>query len=300
MTNYQTFGVEDEVRLGQGVVRYREMGEGPPIVFVHGLLVNSALWREVIPPLARHYRCIAPDLPLGGHRVPMNPDADLSPAGVARIVADFMETLNLRDVTLVGNDTGGAICQIVVAKNPGRLSRLILTNCDSYEAFFPLLLEPFHYGAKFLGQRFADALAWFLQARLSQRVLMKTVAIRRMETATLDAYMKPLIEKPEVRRDLTRFLSQVSNHYTLDAARSFGSFDPPVLIAWGENDIFFPSKLARRLQRDFPHAELHFIPDSRAFVPEDQPERLSALILGFLGSGSSLGDADDNASDHRA
>ncbi|CAN5602675.1 alpha/beta fold hydrolase [soil metagenome] len=278
----QTFGETKEIRLQQGIVRYREMGEGPPIVFVHGILVNSTLWREVIPPLARHYRCIAPDLPLGGHQVPMNPDAELSPGGVARIVADFLEALDLRDITLVGNDTGGAICQIVVARHPERLSRLIFTNCDAYEAFFPLLLKPFPYGAKFFGRRFVDFIALILRLRVAQRVLLKTVATRRMDVGTLDSYMKSLIHEPEIRRDLTHFLSQVSNRYTLDAARSFANFDRPVLIVWGENDIFFSSKLAKRLQRDFPDATLEFVPKSCTFVPEDQPERLVELIRDFV------------------
>lgn len=282
MTNSQMFGETQEVQLGQGVVRYREMGKGAPLVFVHGILVNSALWREVIPPLAQHYRCIAPDLPLGGHQVPLNPDADLSPAGVAQIVADFLEALDLQDVTLVGNDTGGAICQIVVSRHPERLSRLVLTNCDSYEAFFPTLLRPFHYGAKFFGQRFVDVVAWTLRARFTQRALLKLVAIRRMDVATLDAYMEPSIRECGVRRDLTKFLGQVSNHYTLDAARGFGDFDRPVLIAWGENDFIFSSKLGRRLQQDFPNATFESVPGSRAFVPEDKPERLSSLIRNFM------------------
>ncbi len=282
MSDDQTFGESKEVELGQGVVRYRALGEGPPIVFVHGILVNSVLWRGVAPPLAEHFRCIAPDLPLGGHPVPLNPDADLGPKGVAQIVADFMEALDLRDVTLVGNDTGGAICQIVVAEHPGRLSRLVLTNCDSYEAFFPALLQPFHYGAKFFGRRFVDLVAWTLRARLTQRVLLKLVAIRRMDNLTLDAYLEPLIQKPEVRRDLTKFLAQISNRYTLDASHSFGNFDHPVLIAWGKNDPIFSSKLARRLQQDLPGATLKFIPGSRAFVPEDRPEQLARLILDFV------------------
>ena len=284
MASARTFGETKEVELEQGVVWYRELGEGPPLVFVHGILVNGTLWREVAPPLAQHYRCIVPDLPLGGHQVPLNPDADLSPAGVAQIIADFLEALDLRDVTLVGNDTGGAICQIVVARHPGRLSRLVLTNCDAYEAFFPTPLKPFHYGAKFLGQSFTNFLAWALRARFAQRTLMKTVAIRQMDTAILDAYMEPLIRTPEVRRDLTKFLSRVSNHYTLEAARSFRGFDCPVLIVWGEKDFFFSPKLARRLQQDFPDATLEFVPGSRAFVPEDQPEQLAGLIRDFMRS----------------
>ena len=284
MQSSRTLSNMKEVRLEQGVVRYREAGEGPTIVFVHGILVNGLLWREVMPHLTEHYRCIAPDLPLGGHQVPMDLDADLGPAGVAQVVSDFMEALDLQNVTLVGNDTGGAICQIVVAKHPERLSRLVLTNCDAYKEFFPWLVQPFHYGAKFFGRRFADTLAWTLRAQFARRILMWTLAERRVDTTTLAAYMEPLIHEPGVRRDLTKFLNQVSKRHTLDAARSFGAFDRPVLIVWGDNDFLFSPKLARRLQQDFPDSTLRFLSKCRAFVPEDRPERLVELIQDFVQS----------------
>jgi pimeloyl-ACP methyl ester carboxylesterase len=181
------------IRLGSGVIRYREVGNGPVLLFVHGVLANGTLWREVVLRLSEHFRCIVPDLPLGGHAVPMDRDADLTPPGVARIVADLLEALDLRDVTLVGNDTGGAICQIVVAEHPERIGSLVLTNCDAYEAFFPLLLSPFQYATRFFGVRFVDLLALVLRTRVAQRALFKTVATRPIDDATLDAYATPLI-----------------------------------------------------------------------------------------------------------
>jgi pimeloyl-ACP methyl ester carboxylesterase len=271
-----------EIRLGQGSVRYRDVGRGEPILFVHGVLVNGELWREVVWGLSGRYRCVVPDLPLGGHSVAMRPEADVSPRGVAKIVADFMEALGLRDVTLVGNDTGGAICQILIANHPERIGRLVLTNCDAYEAFFPALLMPFHYGAHFIGTRFTELLAWSLRARPVQHVLHWTVARRRVDEAVLDFYFAPLVRDARVRRDLTRFLAQVSNRHTLEAARSFSSFRRRVLIVWGEDDFFFLTRYARRLERDFPDATLEFLPGSRAFVPEDRPERLAELIETFL------------------
>ncbi|HET7478497.1 MAG TPA: alpha/beta fold hydrolase, partial [Rubrobacteraceae bacterium] len=142
-----------EVRLEHGVIRYREAGSGPALVFVHGILVNGTLWRHVVARLSEKFRCIVPDLPLGSNSIPLGADADLSPEDVARIVADLIETLNLEDVTLIGNDTGGAICQIVIAEHSDKVSRLVLTNCDAYEAFFPLLLRPFQYAARIFGVR---------------------------------------------------------------------------------------------------------------------------------------------------
>ena len=126
-----------EAKLPQGTIRYAETGDGPPIVFVHGLLVDGRLWRKVTPLLEDRFRCIVPDLPLGSHTTPMNPDADLSPPGLARIVAGFLEALDLEDVILVANDTGGAISQITAANHPERIGRLLLTNCDAFENFLP-------------------------------------------------------------------------------------------------------------------------------------------------------------------
>jgi pimeloyl-ACP methyl ester carboxylesterase len=273
-----------EVRLEQGVVRYSEVGTGPTLLFVHGVMANGVLWRDVVASLTGCFRCIVPDLPLGGHSVSMRPDADLTPRGVARIVVDLMEVLDLRDVTLVGNDTGGAICQVVISEHPERVRRLVLTDCDAYDAFFPVVIGGlFRYAARFFGTRLVDFLAWLLRARLAQRAMFKGVAFRRPDEETLDAYYTPLIQNPGVRRDLTKFLRAVSKRYTLEAARSFPGFEHPVLIVWGSKDLLLSSRLAVRLQQDFPDAWLEIIDGSRTFVPEDRPERLAELIREFHG-----------------
>ena len=137
-----------EVQLPQGTLRYRDDGSGEPIVFLHGLLVNGRLWERVTERLASDFRCIVPDLPLGSHSVPMNPDADLSPPGVARLVVDLLDSLGLDRVTLVGNDSGGAISQLVATSAPERISRLVLTNCDAYDNFPPKLFAYFKPAAK--------------------------------------------------------------------------------------------------------------------------------------------------------
>ncbi len=270
-----------EARLDGGRIRYRDVGTGPVLFFVHGILVNGTLWRHVVARLSGRFRCIVPDLPLGGHSIPMETGADMSPPGVARMAAGLMRELDLRDVTLVGNDTGGAICQLVISNHPERIGRLVLTNCDAYEAFFPTVLSPFQVLARLFGTRFVDLLAWTLRTRFAQRALVKTVSLSSVDDATLDANMGPLIQDPGVRRDLARFLGSVSNRYTLEAARSFPGFDRPVLIAWGLEDFFFSPRLALRMQHDFPDARLEAVPGSRAFVPEDKPEQLTQLIEAF-------------------
>ena len=89
-----------------GTLEYRERGTGPVLVFVHGAAVNGDLWRKVVPALAAAHRCIALDVPLGGHSIALDGEPDLSLFGVAAIVADFLEALDLTEVTIVGNDTG--------------------------------------------------------------------------------------------------------------------------------------------------------------------------------------------------
>src|SRR5258708_18468737 len=271
-----------EVSLPQGTVRYCDQGTGPTLVFIHGLVANSLLWRRAIPRLVSQFRCIAPDLPLGAHSLPLQPDADLSPLGVAQLVADFLEALDLHEVTLIGNDTGGAICQLVIAHHPQRITRLVLTNCDAFEHFFPPLVSPFHYGARVFGIRFANFLSWVLRARSAQRLFVAALAHRRPELEELEAFFHPLLHLPEARRDMSRFLHAVSNPYTLEAARCFSGFGHPVLLLWGKDDPFFSHRLARRLQQAFPHARLHFLSHCRAFVPVDQPEVLAHQITEFV------------------
>src|SRR3954454_18378020 len=125
MSISEALGEQHEVNLPQGTIRYRDRGQGPPIVFVHGALVNGDLWRKVVPELAKDFRCVTPDLPLGSHEIPMPANADLSPPAVAKLIADFLAALDLTDVTLVGNDTGGAMCQLVVTSHPERIGRLV-------------------------------------------------------------------------------------------------------------------------------------------------------------------------------
>jgi len=267
--------------LPSGTLRYREVGSGPPVVFVHGLLVNGDLWRQIVPPLSGNFRCVVPDLPLGGHLPAMPADADLSPLGLARLVADFLVALDLRDVTLVGSDTGGAISQIVIARHPERIARLVLANCDAYEHCLPLLVAPFKWGAFVPG--FVAALAGAVRLLpLVGRLLYALLARHNPGRATLDGYFAPFIRDSGVRRDVTKALRGVAGRHTLAAARAFPGFRKPVLIVWGEDDFVFSKRDAVRLQRDFPNARLELVARSRTLVCEDQPERLVASLADFL------------------
>jgi pimeloyl-ACP methyl ester carboxylesterase len=276
-------GEPREVNLSSGTIRYRERGAGEPIVFLHGLLYTGDLWRNVVPHLASAYRCIAPDLPLGAHFPPMNPDADLTPPGLARLVVDFLDRLELRTVTLVGNDTGGVICQLVAAHHPARLDRLVLTPCDAFDNFLPIPL------------RYAQGLGWVPGAMHALPRLLAVEQVqglpialgwltkRGFDPAVLDAALQPLRRDPGVRRDLAKVLRGISSRYTVAAAKRLRAFDRPTLIAWAEEDRLFPIAHADRLAGILPNAVVVRIKDSYSFVPEDQPDHLARLIAAFLG-----------------
>lgn len=271
-----------EANLPQGTIRYTETGDGPPIVFVHGLLVDGRLWRKVTPLLDDRFRCIVPDLPLGSHTTPMNPDADLSPPGLARIVAGFLEALDLDDVVLVANDTGGAISQITAANHPERIGRLILTNCDAFENFPPPAFKPMIAAAKTPGG--LKALMAPMRSRAVRKTPMAFGALSHgdIPNEVTDAWVGPMLDNASIRRDAGKTIRGMSPDVTLAAAERFPTFTKPVLVAWGADDKFFPLDTGRRLATMFPEGRFEEIRGARTFVSEDQPERLGALIADFV------------------
>ena len=270
----------NEARQPQGTIRYRELGTGEPILLVHGLLTNGELWGEVAPLLAKDFRVIVPDWPLGSHSIPLKPGADLSPLGLARIIADFMSELGLENVTLVGNDTGGAICQLVAVHHPERLGRLVLTPCDAYENFLPPAFRPLQALARIPGAMFV--LAQSMRPSVARRLpIAYGWVTKRADDALTRSWIAPALSSPAIRRELASILTGISNHYTLQAAEHFGEFTKPVLIAWAPEDRFFKLRYGERLAAAFPDAHLELIEDSYTFVPIDQPERTANLIAAF-------------------
>jgi pimeloyl-ACP methyl ester carboxylesterase len=273
------------VELPQGTVSYRDSGEGEPLVFMHGLLMNGTIWDSVVADLQATYRCIVPELPLGAHPVALRADADVSPLGVAQLVDDFLAALELEAVTLIGNDSGGAIAQLVAAHHPQRLGRLVLTPCDAYENFLPPLFRYLQLAA-----RVPMAPNVLLQGMRIPGVRRTPIAFgwlakKRIDSKLLDAWLGPAMQSSSVRRDLTKLLRGISSRDTITAVERLKSADLPVLVAWAPEDRFFPMKYGERLARDIPGATLVTIEDSYTLVSLDQPERTSQLIAEFVRKG---------------
>jgi pimeloyl-ACP methyl ester carboxylesterase len=270
-----------ELTLPQGTLNVRDTGSGSPIVFVHGALVDGTLWRKVVPLLEGEFRCIAPDWPLGSHPRPMNTDADLSPRGVAHLIADALDALELEDVTLVGNDTGGALCQLLVTERPERVGRLVLTNCDAFETFPPKLFKPLVWGAKVPPLLTAAVLPmrWRPMRRLP--IAYGKLTVRPVPHEVSDGWLRPFMSQRGVRRDTVKLLSALDPRDTLAAAEKLSGFDKPALLAWGNADRAFPISLAHRLAERLPNARVEEIAGARTFVAEDQPERLARAIADF-------------------
>jgi pimeloyl-ACP methyl ester carboxylesterase len=274
-------GEQKEVSLPQGTIRYRERGNGEPIVFVHGLLVNGDLWRKVVPSLAKDFRCITPDWPLGSHDVPMNPDADLTTGGAAQLIGDFIAALGLENVTLVGNDSGGALSQIVVTDHAEHIGRLVLTPCDAFEVFPPALFKYLGVLARIPGGVFELAQTMRIRPLRRLPIAFGWLTKKPLDREISDSYVRPVISNSGTRRDTAKFIKGIQPERLLTASRKLKDFDRPVLVAWAGDDRFFKLNLGKRLAAAFPKARFEVVEDSRTFVPEDQPERLAELIAAF-------------------
>ena len=274
-----------DARLPQGIVRYRELGTGEPIVLIHGLLVNSLLWAEVAEALADDFRVIVPDLPLGSHTQPLSPGADLTPPGLAKLIADFLAALDLNNVTLVGNDTGGALCQLVAVHHGERVGQLVLTPCDCYESFPPPAFAPLMALGRVPGA--LRTIGNLMRPRFAQRlpIAYGWLSKKPIDDEMMRSFLRPIQTDRRIRDELAAVLRGVDKRHTLEAAKHFGTFERPVLIAWASEDRFFKLSSAERLARDFPNARLEQIDDSLTFVPIDQPRRLAERISGFLTHG---------------
>lgn len=261
--------------LEQATISYRVLGPDdsshPPVLFVHGILVDHRLWLKVAEALAaKGFRCILPDLPLGSHTTPV-PDAALtSPESVAELVHQFIVHLDLDDVTLVGNDTGGGLSQLLIDAHPERIGRVVLTNCDAFEQF-----PPFPFNVVFAAMRsprMIRALAAPMRIPAIRHSPLGYGLLLQRDDALTASWLEPAIGDPRIAQNLATLLRGVRAADLTDVAVRLPRYTKPVTLVWGMADTSFKPALGRRLAAVFPDATFVEVPGARTFVSLDAPQ----------------------------
>jgi pimeloyl-ACP methyl ester carboxylesterase len=274
-----------EIELSAGTIDYFDTGgSGPVIVLLHGLLMDNSLWAGPVDLLSGEFRCVAPTLPMGAHRHPIRADADLSLPGIAGLVTELIDRLDLSGVTLVGNDTGGALVQLMVGQGAARIDRIVLVSCDAFDNFPPGLtgralaltgkLPPMLFGLFMQQMRF----------RPIRRLPIAFGWLTKRGDAWTERWMKPILRQPEIRRDTVRMLRAMVRRPDplADAADALRLFDRPALVVWAGEDRVMPPAHGRRLAQLLPQGQLVEIADSYTLVPLDQPKELADVIGSFV------------------
>lgn len=275
-------GEARELSLPSGSLLYHDVGSGPTLVFVHGLLVNANLWRKMVERLKGDFRCVVLDLPVGSHIRTLPSDASNGPIDVANMIVDAIEALGLEDVTLVGNDSGGAMSQVIVTTRPERIARLVLTSCDYRDNFPPKMFGYFKPTMAIPGgfKLMANSLRFNFVRRLP--IAYGWLTHRPIDRDAEDSYRLPPMLNAAVRNDTRKFINGADVAITNQAADRLGDFKKPVLIAWSADDRVFPRKDAEALAASFPDSRLEWVQDSYTFSMEDNPDRLAGLVRDFV------------------
>lgn len=272
------------VELAAGPVEYLDTGgDGPVIVLAHGVPMDHRAWSDVIPRLDG-FRVIAPTLPLGGHRRPMRPDADLSQRGQAHIVADLLRTLDVHDVTLVLNDWGGGQFMI----NDGltdRVGRLALATCEAFDNFPPRPARVMSLAARVPGGFWL--LLQLMRSRAFCRASYGPMSVAGLDPELVRDWFTPALTDAGVRRDFAAFArGNPSPAEQRDLASGWATFTRPVLVVWGDDDTLMPADHAARLAQLYPDARLIRLAQCSTLVGIDQPERIAELLREFVGEAS--------------
>jgi pimeloyl-ACP methyl ester carboxylesterase len=273
-----------EIELSGGTIEYEDTGgDGPVLVLLHGVAMDSSLWRNVVAELRSDHRCVVPTIPLGAHRRPMRPDADLSILAMVRLVAEFLEKLDLRRVTLVGNDWGGA--QLLVSEGlDERVGRLVLASCEAFENYPPGIPgRALAQAARIPGGLYLAFQSLRLRSLRRLPTTWGWMSKNPVPDQVMDEWFRPLQTQREVRRDLRKYATSIPpKKVLLEWAERLRSFDRPALVMWAEEDRVMPREHGRRLAELFPRGQLVEIPDSYTLIPEDQPGELARAIRGFV------------------
>lgn len=272
------------VELSAGTIEYEDTsGSEPAIVFVHGVLMDNSVWRVVIRELAVDHRCVAPTLPLGAHLHHLRPGSDHSMRGIANLLVEFLERLDLNDVTLVVNDWGGPL--LSVAERPKRINRLVITTCEAFDNVMPGIAGRAALVSAFLpGSFFVNAHLMRIKALRRMPFALGSLAKRPIADDVFDRWMGPGRNQSAVRRDLIKYLRGARGYRRdlLSATEQLAAFDRPALVVWAKEDRDMPLEHGRKIAALIPNGRLVEMADSYALIPLDQPVLLATLIRQFV------------------
>lgn len=270
------------VDVPAGTIEYADTGgDGPVVVLCGGLAIGPSLWDGVVAALGDGVRCVVPTLPWGAHRIAMRPEADLSMPGQAAILGDFMAALDLREVTLVENDT--AMSQVLCADGCDRVARLVITSCEAFDNYPPGLPgKAIAIAAKIPGAFFLAIQQFHLRAFRRSPLGFGWMAKRPIPHAQSDQWLEPLLTRKEIRADLHKYVSHLDRSILTRAAEALREFDRPALVVWATEDRVMPLEHGRRLAAMLPQGRLVEIADSYTLIPHDQPVALAREISAFM------------------
>jgi pimeloyl-ACP methyl ester carboxylesterase len=274
-----------EVEVRAGPIEYGDSGgEGRPLVFVGGLPHDGSLWDAVIAELSPRFRCLTPVLPLGAHRKPMRPDADLSLSGLSRIVTDFLAQLDLGDAVVCFNDWGGAQTMVAGGETE-RVGGLVLISCETADNYPPGLAGQVAALSGWMPGGFA-VMRWALRSRRLRAMPLTygQMSKKGVPDELMRRWLEPL-RRREIRRDLGRYVRDVrrGKREMRAATPALGSFEPPVLVVWDAEGKMMPNEAGRELASAFPNGRYVELPDCYTLIPLDQPEALAREIRQFAG-----------------
>jgi pimeloyl-ACP methyl ester carboxylesterase len=272
-----------EVELSAGVLEYDDTrGDLPVVVLLNGLFIGRSVWRSVVADLRSDHRCLPLELPLGAHRRAMRDGADLSGRGLAGLVAEFLDHLDLWDVTLVGCDWGGAQLLVKYGMDE-RVGRLVLLPQESFDNFPPGLPAK----TAWLSSKVPGALAVALQQmriRPIRRLPLNfgLMSKRPVPNTVMDAWLQSAMGSSRIRRDVLTYLRATRKGEYVEAAEKLRGFDRPALVIWATEDRLMKPGYGKRLAQCLPDGRLVEVADSYTLIPEDQPERCAQLIRTFI------------------
>jgi len=265
------------VQTPSGRISYLEQGKGPVALFMHGVLLNGYLWRHQLAGLSDMRRCIAPDLLAHGD-TEMSPNQDLSVTANAEMLQQFLDALKIDQVDLVGNDSGGGICQILAALYPERIRSLTLTDCDTHDNWPPEAFKPF------LAMAANGGLRGTLEAMLADKDVYRSPNAlgpayehpERVSDESIEIYLRPLVRTEQRTRDFQRFLAAFDNKHTRAIEDRLKMLESPTLIVWGTDDVYFDVKWSCWLAETIPGTKRRVeFRDARIFFPEERWEEFN-------------------------